>query len=154
MADTIEFSELAEYIKGIASRIDVEEFVDKELKTETREYFRERFDEQESPSGVDWKSQAKATKFGGKFAASYKRRPSGREVTAASKRYVDTSATRNSIKAKIEKARNLVTLVIYSATKILDYMVDNKNIVFENSKEMTKKWTDKYVAYLNSKIKG
>lgn len=50
------------------------------------------------PDGNPWKSSAAVTQHGGRFAASYHRRPSGAEVTADKSRLTDTAELRGSYK--------------------------------------------------------
>ena len=50
------------------------------------------------PDEARWMSSAPETKFGGRFAASYKTRPSGAEVTADKVRLTDTAELRGSYK--------------------------------------------------------
>ena len=45
---------------------------------------------QEDPNGKKWKSSAAKTKFGGRFSADYKKRPSGLPVTPSSLRLNDS----------------------------------------------------------------
>ena len=55
-----------------------------------------RFLTAKGPDREVWKSSAADTKLGGKFAASYKKRPSGRPVSASSLRLSDTGEFKDS----------------------------------------------------------
>lgn len=55
-----------------------------------------RFLKGRGPDGKLWKSRAKETKLGGKYSRAYKKRPSGRLVSAASIRNTDTGDLANS----------------------------------------------------------
>jgi len=57
-----------------------------------------RFLTGKGPDRELWKSSAAETKFGGKFAASYKKRPSGRAVTSSSLRLSDTGELRDAFR--------------------------------------------------------
>jgi hypothetical protein len=149
----IDFKDLHRHIASLASKIDFEEFVKQELEAQEREYFRQRFDEQKTPKGDKWQSNAAVTKYGGKFSVDYNVRPSGKKVAPTSKRWLDTSATRNSIKTKIEKVRNAVSLIIYSSSKIFEYMLPSGNTVFENSKDKIKEYAQKLAKYLQGTIR-
>ena len=55
-----------------------------------------RFLKGRGPDGRVWKSGAKETKLGGKYSKRYKKRPSGRKVSASSIRNTDTGVLANS----------------------------------------------------------
>ena len=78
------------------------------------QFIRERFDREMGPGGTPWKSTAKETKLGGRFAASYTR---GGSLSSGSKRLQDTGELLNSYSVRISD--NSVTVAPEGARNVM-----------------------------------
>lgn len=127
----MQFDQLGAHLQKQADRLN-----DKFLKDKVAEmmlvYFKERFEEQKSPDGTPWKSDADETRLGGRFSASYTERASGSPVSAASKRWNDTGGIKNSLSVINKNWK----IILKSSSNLFKYM---NNIVFGNSKELIDK---------------
>lgn len=94
MADqTISFENLDAHFRGMAAALNQTErrtFLQRVVGESMRDMVKASFQGGRDPDGAPWMSTAEVTAYGGKFAASYKVRPSGATVSADKKRLTDT----------------------------------------------------------------
>lgn len=107
----IQFRQLPGFIRSVAEVYSDSALEDGYMKTISNlmlNLVAVRFATAKDPKGRLWKSTAESTRLGGRFASSYKVRPSGRKVTGSSKRLTDTGEFLKSYKVLVQTAKKVV----------------------------------------------